>query len=70
MLGGIGPTELIIVLFIILVVFGAGKLPDIASGLGKGLRDFKKVMQEPDAPDPKEPPKQPPDEAPGEEETR
>ena len=48
MLGGLGPTELIIVLVIILVVFGAGKLPDIASGLGKGLRDFKKVMQEPD----------------------
>jgi sec-independent protein translocase protein TatA len=51
MLGGLGPTELIIVLVIILVVFGAGKLPDIASGLGKGLRDFKKVMQEPDATD-------------------
>jgi sec-independent protein translocase protein TatA len=51
MLGGLGPTELIIVLVIILVIFGAGKLPDIASGLGKGLRDFKKVMQEPDEPD-------------------
>jgi sec-independent protein translocase protein TatA len=48
MLGGLGPTELIIVLAIILVVFGAGKLPDIASGLGKGLRDFKNVMREPD----------------------
>lgn len=48
MLGGIGPTELIIILFIVLVFFGAGKLPDIASGLGKGLRDFKKGMHEPD----------------------
>jgi len=38
MLGGLGPTELIIVLTIALVVFGAGKLPDIASGLGKCLR--------------------------------
>jgi len=37
---GLGPTELIIVLVIILVVFGAGKLPEIASGLGKGLKDF------------------------------
>jgi len=54
MLGGIGPTELIIVLAIILVVFGAGKLPDIASSLGKGLRDFKKVMQEPEAGEPPE----------------
>jgi sec-independent protein translocase protein TatA len=48
MLGGLGPTELIIVLVICLVVFGAGKLPDIASGLGKGLRDFKKAMREPE----------------------
>ena len=64
MLGGLGPTELIVVLVIILVVFGAGKLPDIASGLGKGLRDFKKVMEEPDAPDAVEPPKAPPDEPP------
>jgi len=61
MLGGLGPTELIIVLAVILVVFGAGKLPDIASGLGKGLRDFKNAMQEPDKPDPGEPPdKMPP----------
>ena len=46
MLGGLGPTELIIILVIILVVFGAGKLPDIASGLGKGIRDFKKGVQD------------------------
>ena len=64
MLGGLGPTELIVVLVIILVVFGAGKLPDIASGLGKGLRDFKKVMEDPDAPDAVEPPKGPPEETP------
>ena len=56
MLGGLGPTELIIVLVVILVVFGAGKLPDIATGLGKGLRDFKNVMQEPEEPDAGEPP--------------
>ena len=65
MLGGLGPTELIVVLVVILVVFGAGKLPDIATGLGKGLRDFKKVMQEPEEPEPGEPPKAPPDETPG-----
>jgi sec-independent protein translocase protein TatA len=46
MLGGLGPTELIIVLVIILVVFGAGKLPDIATGLGKGIRDFKKGVRD------------------------
>ena len=64
MLGGLGPTELIVVLVIILVVFGAGKLPDIASGLGKGLRDFKNAMQEPEESDTGEPPKGPPDETP------
>jgi len=46
MLGGIGPTELIIVLFIILIVFGGGRLPDLASGLGKGVRNFKKEMRQ------------------------
>ena len=46
MLGGIGPTELIIVLFIILIVFGAGRLPDLASGLGKGVRNFKTEMRD------------------------
>jgi sec-independent protein translocase protein TatA len=62
MLGGLGPTELIIVLAVILVVFGAGKLPDIASGLGKGLRDFKNVMQEPEEPETGDPSEGPPDE--------
>ena len=63
MLGGIGPTELIIILFIILIFFGAGKLPDIASGLGKGLRDFKKGMQEPEESEPGEAPEEPADES-------
>ncbi len=38
---GIGVTEIIIVAVIVLVVFGAGKLPEVMSGLGKGIRDFK-----------------------------
>ncbi len=41
MFGGIGPTEIIIVLVIVLVIFGAGKLPEIGSALGKGIRGFK-----------------------------
>lgn len=40
---GIGPTELIIIMFIILLIFGAKKLPELAQGLGKGIREFKKV---------------------------
>ncbi len=48
MLGGIGPTELVIVLIIVLIVFGAGKLPEIGGALGKGIRNFKKATREPD----------------------
>lgn len=43
---GIGTTELIIIMFIILLVFGAKKLPELAQGLGKGIREFKKASSE------------------------
>lgn len=43
---GIGMPELIIILIIILVIFGAGKLPEIGSGIGKGIRNFKKATNE------------------------
>jgi sec-independent protein translocase protein TatA len=48
MLGNLGPTELIIILFIVLILFGAGKLPEIGGALGKGLRNFKKATREPE----------------------
>jgi len=44
MLGNIGTTELLIIFLIILVFFGAKKIPDLASGLGKGIRSFKKAL--------------------------
>lgn len=40
----IGPTELIIVLVIIVIVFGIGKLPEVGSGLGKGIREFRRSV--------------------------
>ena len=43
---GLGTTELIIILVIVLIVFGAGKLPEIGSGIGKGIRNFKKATKE------------------------
>ena len=43
---GIGMPELIIILVIILIIFGAGKLPEIGSGIGKGIRNFKKATNE------------------------
>lgn len=41
---GFGMPELIVVLVIVLLVFGAGKLPEIAGSLGKSITDFKKGM--------------------------
>ena len=40
---GFGVTELILILLIILVIFGAGKLPEIGAGLGKGIKNFKRA---------------------------
>ena len=40
---GIGMPELIVILVIVLVVFGAGRLPEIGSSLGKSIRNFKKA---------------------------
>ncbi len=48
MIGGIGMPELIVILVIILVIFGAGKLPEIGAGIGKGIRNFRKATSEPD----------------------
>jgi sec-independent protein translocase protein TatA len=38
---GIGMPELIIILVIILIIFGAGKLPEIGGGIGKAIKNFK-----------------------------
>jgi len=41
---GIGMPELIVILVILLVIFGASRLPEIGAGLGKGIRNFKKSL--------------------------
>lgn len=38
-----GPMELILLLVIVLIIFGPGKLPDIGSAVGKGIREFRKA---------------------------
>ncbi len=45
---GIGIPELIIILVIVLVIFGANKLPEIGSGMGRAIKNFKKATNEPD----------------------
>jgi sec-independent protein translocase protein TatA len=49
MFWSIGFTELILVLFIVLIIFGAGKLPQLGEGLGKAIKGFKKSVHEAEA---------------------
>ena len=49
MFGSLGFTELILILFIVLVIFGAGKLPQLGEGIGKAIKGFKKSVHEADA---------------------
>lgn len=45
---GIGMPELIIILVIVLIIFGAGKLPEIGGAIGKGIKNFKKATKDSD----------------------
>lgn len=45
----LGVPELIIILFIVLVLFGAGRIADIGASLGKGIREFRKAVQDDDS---------------------
>ncbi|MGZ5487581.1 MAG: twin-arginine translocase TatA/TatE family subunit, partial [Candidatus Aminicenantales bacterium] len=44
MLGSIGPTELILILLIVIIIFGARKLPDLGKSIGEGIKNFKKSI--------------------------
>jgi len=46
MIGGLGVPELVIIFLIILVLFGAGKIPKIAKDIGGGIREFKKSLSD------------------------
>ena len=43
---GLGPWEIALVILVIIILFGGKKLPELARGLGLGLREFKKAKQE------------------------
>ncbi len=43
---GLGTQELLIILVLVMVIFGAGKLPQVGEALGKGIRNFKKGVNE------------------------
>lgn len=44
--GGIGFQELLLIFLVVLILFGARRIPDIAQGLGKGIREFKKAVKD------------------------
>ncbi len=46
MFGNLGATEIILILLVILIFFGARKIPELAQGLGKGMREFRKAARE------------------------
>ena len=45
---GLGMPELLVILVIVVLIFGAGKLPEIGAGIGKGIKNFKQSVHEAD----------------------
>jgi sec-independent protein translocase protein TatA len=56
-MGNVGPFQIIIVLGLALLLFGAGRIADIGKGLGEGIRNFKRGIKDEDDPPPKQLPK-------------
>ena len=46
MFGNLGAGEIIIILLVILILFGAKKIPELAQGIGKGMKEFKKAISD------------------------
>lgn len=45
-IGGLGTWEILVIVFVILLLFGAKRIPELAKGLGKGIREFKDASRE------------------------
>lgn len=46
---GLGVAELVVILVIVLVIFGAGRLPQLGDGIGRSIRNFRREVSKPDA---------------------
>ena len=46
MFGPVGAPELIIILIVVIIIFGVGRLPEVGGAVGKSIREFKKAMKE------------------------
>jgi sec-independent protein translocase protein TatA len=44
MIGDVGMGEMLVIFLIVLILFGADRIPSLARGLGKGIRDFKRIV--------------------------
>ncbi|HMK37126.1 MAG TPA: twin-arginine translocase TatA/TatE family subunit [Desulfomonilaceae bacterium] len=51
-----GPSELILILLIVVMIFGAKRIPEIMSGIGQGIKSFKKAVDEDEQTTPTTPP--------------
>ncbi|OYQ37712.1 twin-arginine translocase TatA/TatE family subunit [Niveispirillum lacus] len=63
-MGGLGVWEILVILVILLVIFGAGKLPKVMGDLGSGIRNFKANLSDPNKAEPDAPPPAKTDDAP------
>ena len=57
--GVVGPWQIVLIVAVALLMFGGKKIPELMSGIGKGMKDFKKAIKEDDE-TPKESPKETP----------
>ncbi|MGE5432742.1 MAG: twin-arginine translocase TatA/TatE family subunit [Syntrophomonadaceae bacterium] len=48
MFGNLGTAEIVIIILVILIFFGAKKIPELAQGVGKGMKEFKKALKDVD----------------------
>lgn len=46
MFGNLGAGELILIMLVLLILFGAKKIPELAQGIGKGMKEFKKALKD------------------------
>ncbi len=60
LLGPVGPTELILIILIIVIIFGARKLPELGKSLGEGIKNFRKSITSKEKENEKPPDKQEP----------
>jgi len=49
-IGPMGPIELILILAVVIIIFGVGRLPEVGGAIGKGIREFRKASKEDDEP--------------------